>query len=136
MELVNKATTYCYILGQRGPGDWAEIGPPKKMVVFLESGRLGPPIEEKDPEVKAASPWALFRFDPVDWCLLHLLVAGVLFCFSRWPIFGVPRREAAQGLSDFGRHVEAVGQWLSRTRDAPFAQTRLQHYRQLVDDGG
>jgi hypothetical protein len=37
-------------------------------------------------------------------------------------------------LADFGKHVQAVGRWLARTRDVAFAHTRLQHYRQMADD--
>jgi hypothetical protein len=111
-----------------------EIGPPRKTVVFLESRAGGPPIVDDEPQARRASPWALFHTWPMNWILLHLLVAGAIFCFSRWPIFGLPRSEPADALSDFGKHVHAVGLWLARTRDAAFAHTRLQHYRQMIDD--
>jgi hypothetical protein len=94
-----------------GPGD----------VVFLESGPGGPPI---DPPSTDNSLWTLLGAWPLNVTLLQLAVAGVIFCFARWPIFGRPRRPPEESTSDFARHVEAVGQLLSRTKDRRFALER------------
>jgi hypothetical protein len=83
-------------------------------VVFLESGAGGPPI---DPDYADQSLWTLFGAWPLNVILLQLAVAGVMFCFARWPIFGRPKQPAAESTSDFGRHVEAVGQLLSKCKD-------------------
>jgi Domain of unknown function (DUF4350) len=83
-------------------------------VVFLESGPGGPPI---DPDYTDQSLWTLFGAWPLNVILLQLGVAGVMFCFARWPIFGRPRQPPAESTSDFARHVEAVGQLLAKSKD-------------------
>lgn len=98
-------------------------------VVFLETGPGGPPI---DPESIDNSLWTLFGAWPLNVILLQLAVAGVIFCFARWPIFGRPRQPPAESTSDFALHVEAVGQLLSRTKDRQFA---LQHAPHAENSG-
>jgi hypothetical protein len=83
-------------------------------VVFLESGPGGPPI---DPPYADNSLWTLFGAWPLNAILLQLAVAGVIFCFARWPIFGRPQEPPVESTSDFARHVTAVGRLLSRTKD-------------------
>jgi len=83
-------------------------------VVFLESGPGGPPI---DPPYEDASLWTLFGAWPLNLVLLQLAAVGIIFCFARWPIFGRPRRPPEDATADFSKHVAAVGQMLSRTRD-------------------
>jgi hypothetical protein len=99
----------------------AAVGEPGR-VVFLESGPGGPPI---DPTSTDNSLWTLLGAWPMNVILLQLALAGVMFCFARWPIFGRPRQGAAESTSDFGLHVEAVGRLLARTKDKQFALARL-----------
>ncbi|MEX0978303.1 MAG: hypothetical protein WDZ48_05605, partial [Pirellulales bacterium] len=79
-------------------------------VVFLESGPGGPPI---DPAYADQSLWTLFGAWPLNVILLQLAVAGVMFCFARWPIFGRPKQPAPESTSDFARHV-----WFAAFEDA------------------
>ena len=99
----------------------AAVGPPGR-VVFLESGRGGPPI---DPPADASPLWSLFGAWPLNAILLQLAVLGIIFCFARWPIFGRPQQPVAESLSDFGKHVAAVGELLRRTKDRNYARARL-----------
>jgi hypothetical protein len=99
----------------------AAVGEPGR-VVFLESGPGGPPI---DPASTDNSLWTLFGAWPLNVILLQLAVAGVMFCFARWPIFGPPRHPVAESTSDFGLHVAAVAELLARTKDRQFALARL-----------
>jgi len=55
--------------------------------------------------------------------------------FAMWPIFGVPREESQRHLMDFGRHVEALGKLLARTRNVRYAWSRISLYRQLTGEG-
>lgn len=91
-------------------------------VVFLSSGKGGPPI---DPPANDNSLWRIFGAWPLNVVLLHFAVLGVIFCFARWPIFGRPRMPPGGPLSDFGKHVEAVGRLLRRTGDRNYALERL-----------
>ena len=95
---------------------------PTSRVVFIESGVSGPPI---DPEESEDSLWSVFGAWPLSAILLQLAVAGIIFCFARWPIFGRPRTTPAEAASDFSKHVNALGDLLRRTRDRPYALAQL-----------
>lgn len=104
----------------------AAAGEPRR-VVFLESGPGGPPI---DPVSTDNSLWTLFGAWPLNAILLQLAVAGVIFCFASWPIFGRPKRPPPEPTSDFAKHVEAVGRLLAGTKDRAFALERVSHVEQ------
>ena len=95
---------------------------PSGQVVFLESGRGGPPIEPTDEELAL---WRFFAAWPLNIILLQLSVLGVIFCFARWPILGRPKLPPVETVSDFGKHVDAVSQLLRRTRDRQYALGKL-----------
>jgi len=109
-----------------------EVGPPGQTVVFLESGPAGPLMLESDPTAAPPSPLAIFNVWPTNWILLHLAVVGILLCFSRFPIFGRPREPEPEATSDFGRHIQALGELLRRSGDTAHAAKRLGHYQQLT----
>ena len=95
---------------------------PSGQVVFLESGRGGPPIEPADEELAL---WRFFAAWPLNIILLQLSVLGVIFCFACWPILGRPKLPPVETVSDFGKHVDAVSQLLRRTRDRQYALGKL-----------
>ncbi len=97
------------------------VGNPGR-VVFLESESGGPPV---DPPGGASSLWAVFGAWPLNAVLLHFAVLGVIFCFARWPIFGRPQAAAEEPASDFGRHVQAFGELLHRSRDRSYAVAQM-----------
>ncbi len=109
-----------------------EIGPPVQRVIFLESEQGGPPVHETDPTQQMPGGLELFGVWPLGPILLHLAAVGIIFCFARWPIFGLPRDPARQGLGDFGQHLRALGELLSRTRDQQFAQSKVTAYEQAA----
>ena len=109
-----------------------ELGPPKQTVVFLESRSGGPTIRDEDPTASMPSGLRIFNIWPTNWILLHLAMAGIIFCFWRFPIFGRPRELEPEGRADFGKHINALAELLARTRDRSHARTRLLHYRQTT----
>ncbi|MFH1267590.1 MAG: DUF4350 domain-containing protein [Planctomycetota bacterium] len=109
-----------------------EVGPPEQTVVFLESGPMGLFPWDEDPTAGPPTGLEIFSVWPTNWILLHLAVVGSLFCFFRFPIFGLPRDPEPEGASDFGRHVEALGELLERSGDTAYAASRLAHYQQLT----
>jgi hypothetical protein len=110
--------------------------PPASRIVFLESDPGGPPIRESEPVARPPSGLAIFSIWPLGGVLLHLAVLGVLFCFARLPIFGVPRDPPEGSLSDFGKHVNAFGELLHETHDRNYAQARIEQYRQAMHGAG
>ena len=103
---------------------------PNRRVVFLESGTDGPPLHDKDPQVRARGGLDMLGVEPLNHVFLHLSVLGVIFCFARLPIFGRARPLSAPPVSDFGQHIDAVGELLQKTGDSSYAAARLLHYQQ------
>ncbi len=108
------------------------IGTEKHSVVFLESRAGGPPISEDDLASGMPSGIAIFNVWPTNWILLHLAVVGILFCFWRFPIFGVARSGEPARLSDFGKHLDAVAELLKQSGDAAYAGQRVKQYVEKV----
>jgi hypothetical protein len=105
------------------------LGPGIRNVAFLESSPGGPPIEKDAPQAGPPSGLALFGVWPLNWILGHLVALGMLYAFSRWPIFGPARIPAPEPASDFGRHVAALAEHLRRTGDEAYAQTQVERFR-------
>lgn len=101
-------------------------------VVFLESGDGGPEISESDRPPGQRGGLEILSVPPFDQIFWHLAVLGLVFCFARYPVFGVPKSLPPPPHSDFGQHVTALGKLLSMTRDRAFAMTRWLHYQQTV----
>jgi hypothetical protein len=109
-----------------------EVGPPVRTVVFLETFPGGPLVFDADPKAGPSSALAIFNVWPTNWILLQLAAVGILFCFFRFPIFGRPRDLEPEGLSDFGRHIQALGELLERSGNTEVAAARLAQYQQLT----
>ena len=109
----------------------AECGPPGS-TVFLESGPGGPPVANKDPKTRYPTVLDVLRVWPLSVVMLHFVALGLLFCFAYFPVFGEPRKLERDATSDFGKHVDALGDLLQRTRDQAYAAGRLKHYQQNV----
>lgn len=102
---------------------------PKGRVVFVESDRGGLPISE-DPDYKLPSALAMFTVWPINVLLLHLAAVGVVLCVCWWPIFGRPQSPPRSEASDFGKHVDALGEMLELTGDHSYATIRVLQYQQ------
>ncbi len=110
----------------------AAVGAPPQTVVFLESGAGGPEIVDTDPSSSVPTGLEILATEPINWIFVHLAVVGIAFCFLRWPLFGLPRDLPRDRTSDFGKHVEALGRLLQRSRDRAYAVARLLHYQQTA----
>ncbi len=104
---------------------------PAKSVVFLESGPGEPPISNSDPNQHHGL--AAFTVWPLNSILLHLTLLGAILCFSMYPIFGRPRMLNEEAISDFGKHIRALGGLLAATHDRQYAQERRADYQQRVN---
>ena len=110
----------------------AEIGQPKKQVVFLQSHPGGPEVHDSDPSEQPPSGFDLFTVWPLNGVLVHLAALGFVFALARWPIFGLPRRLPPAALTDFGHHVTALGELMAKKGDNEQAHTMLKNYRHTV----
>lgn len=107
----------------------AAVGEPSR-VAFLESDAGGPKILDHDPVPSMSTGLEILKAWPLGAILLHFAVLGIIFCFARFPIFGTSRQPSVEAASDFGRHVDALGELLERTGDSAYAQARLAQYRE------
>ncbi len=109
-----------------------------KQVVILDS-QNHEPFADRDPDSPEQSPQSMidiFNVWPLNAVLVQFGILIVLVCFSKWPIFGPPRDPPAPAISDFGRHVDALGAAMAATGDAAYAQSRVEQYRQMRDTAG
>lgn len=109
----------------------AECGPPGS-AVFLESGSMGPPVFEQDPGENHPTGMEAFTVWPIGAILLHFVALGILYVFARAAIFGRPHELPPEAVSDFGRHIHALGDLLARSQDRRYAKERLTHYHEKV----
>ncbi|MEK6235645.1 MAG: hypothetical protein N2C14_13130, partial [Planctomycetales bacterium] len=104
-------------------------GASSSQTVFLESrsrnGLAGDLPMGKSPASRSGF-WDLY------YLLVNLALVLVIWVFSRWPIFGRPRVEAVEHLSDFGRHVEALGELLQATGDQAYAAHKVRQYHETI----
>jgi hypothetical protein len=101
-------------------------------VGFLESGPGGPGVFFDEPRSKYPTGLEVLIVWPIGCILMHLAVVGIALCFALFPIFGRPRELPPDSISDFGKHIDALGQLLQRAGDATFATDRIAQYQQTV----
>jgi hypothetical protein len=92
-------------------------------VVFLESDESGVPIRNQEPRVQP--PTEADYPPPISDMLYHAIVLAIVVTIGSWPIFGRARRLAEPPLSDFGQHVESLGDLLKRSRDDAYCRERV-----------
>jgi hypothetical protein len=96
-------------------------------VYFLETGGE-PLILTEEPQAVMPTGLELFTLPTIGLILLHATLLGVVFCFSRLPVFGLARRIGEGSRSDFGEHVQALGELLGKTNDRTYAHGQVEHY--------
>ena len=105
-----------------------ETAGPGERVVFVESGPFGLSIADEDHPSR--SHWDIVTRFPFNWMLAQFTAMGIVFCFCRWPIFGRPRKVRGESLTDFGRHITALGALLRDKGDATFPKEQLRKYHE------
>ena len=91
---------------------------------------------DNSPDQPPQSMLDIFNVWPLSAILVQWGILIVALCFAKWPIFGPPRDPPPPPISDFGRHVDALGAAMAVTGDAEFAHSRVQQYRQVRDATG
>ena len=109
-----------------------EVGMPERTVLFLESGGDVEVLDEDPPPPKMMTSTMYFEVPRIQVLLWHLSVLALIVCFALASIFGRPREDSLAHQSDFGRHVDALGELLARTGDTQYARSRLAHYQQMI----
>ena len=117
----------------------------EKVVCFLESEfddwEDVPVLENAPSAARPPSIMTILQTWPFGIILMHIILIGIVYCFYRFPIFGRPRTQyklntviddanEIQSVSNFGRHIRALGDLLKRGGNTAFANHCLQMYRQ------
>src|SRR5690606_7582682 len=100
----------------------------RRVAAFVESGPDGIEVYDEEPVAKYPTGLEMFTVWPMAPIALHFAILGIITCFWLLPIFGRPAEPEADNVSDFGKHVEALGRLLALTRDEDYARARLRHY--------
>lgn len=109
------------ILGRCSPGVVGFLGGENDPLV-RESGEMGG--GSKGFEVLTLWPMNIFT--------IHLAIAAMVAMLALYPVFGRPRGGKSGENSDFGEHVQAVGELLRGTRDAGYAKRTIAKYFRVV----
>ena len=102
------------------------------LCVFLETGLGGPPIDSRETRTPGLTGFEVLTVWPISPIVIHMVTLGLLACFLMFPIFGNPRTLAQEGASDFGEHVQALGDLLYRVNDKAHARRQINAYRKMV----
>ena len=105
---------------------------PGSDVLFLESGEEGIPVESKEQIDTSVRPNDWMHVWPLDFIIVHLLAVGILFLFTYIPIFGRAKEIKAESTSDFGKHIESLGELVRKTGDQQYAISRIEYYQKHV----
>jgi hypothetical protein len=98
-------------------------------VLFLESGDGGLPVSKRE-ESGQNTMWDWMTEWPFSFFIPHFLVLGLLVYFVFYPIFGRPKQIEPPSSTDFGQHVEALGELMEKTRDRAYAIRHINHYHE------
>ncbi|WP_010584413.1 DUF4350 domain-containing protein [Schlesneria paludicola] len=96
-----------------------------------ETGRVAVALSSRwhdSDETESPSILQFLKVHPNGWVFGQGILAMLLFCWSRYPIFGRPRESISVETARFGRHVEALGNLLRRTRNTNYARQRIRDW--------
>ena len=77
---------------------------------------------------EAPSLLTFMKVHPNGWVFGQGIAALLMFCWWKYPIFGRPKQTVSMESARFGRHVEALGKLLWRTRDVDYARGRIREW--------
>ncbi len=101
---------------------------PAHRVGLLQYGQAGLLISEVPEPDQRGIGLEMLTVWPLSAITMPAALLGILLCVALFPIFGRPRRLPRRTTSDFGMHVEAVGQLLQKTHDRSFALQAIHDY--------
>ncbi|RMF37635.1 MAG: hypothetical protein D6753_17225 [Planctomycetota bacterium] len=101
---------------------------PARRVGLLAYDRFGLLISNVPEQNQRGIGLEMLTVWPLSAVTMPAALLGILLCMALLPIFGRPRRLPRRTTSDFGLHVEALGQLLHRTRDRMFALRAIADY--------
>lgn len=100
--------------------------PAKSRVGFLSN--FGKTLVRNPGDPAEVSGFELLRVWPLSLISMHGLIVGFVAMLALWPIFGRPQRTPSPSTTDFGKHIEALGDLLYLSKDRQYALSRIADY--------
>jgi hypothetical protein len=97
-----------------------------KRIGFLE-GAKDPPIR-KDDASEQQKGFEMLTVWPLNVISIHAVFLGMLVLLAVYPIFGRAKTLPVKSSQEFGKHIEAVGGLLSKSRDRFYALATISEY--------
>ena len=88
-------------------------------------------FDEQESNAKSPQIWNFVKVHPNGFVFGQGIFALLMFCWWKFPIFGRPRRIVSHETARFGRHVDAFGKLLRKTRDVTFAKQRIRDWNRV-----
>lgn len=103
----------------------AEFAPNSKIGFLsnMNETRIRAPWDQQEPK-----GFELMRVWPLSLISIQGLFLGFIALLALLPIFGRPQRLPVSSTTDFGKHIEALGDLLLRARDRNYALQRISDY--------
>ena len=101
-------------------------------VLFLESGKGGIQVSNVEAVDDSTRLQDWMQKWPLNFMVYHLLALGFVFMFAFFPIFGRPRELPSEQSSDFGKHIESLGDLVRLTKNQEYAVSQLKYYEENV----
>jgi hypothetical protein len=105
---------------------------PARRVALLAYDSRGLQISSVDEADERGAGLEMFLQWPLSAIMMPAALLGLIACVSLLPILGRPRELASETVSDFGLHVEALGQMLHGAGDEAYAKKLVAEYFRRV----
>ncbi|MFN7732119.1 MAG: hypothetical protein ACK5OB_09455 [Pirellula sp.] len=103
---------------------------PNGGVGFL-TGTSDPPIRNDDSEDRQKG-FEMLTVWPLNVITIHAAFLGIAAMIAAFPIFGRPKQRPKPSTSDFGQHIDAVGDMMQRSNDRDYAVRTIAEYFRVV----
>lgn len=102
--------------------------PPAQRVALLAFDQRGLTVSETAESDQSGAGLEMLTVWPLSAITMPAALLGIIACAAWWPISGRPQTLATRSVSDFGLHVEAIGNLMMETRDSEYATQTIQEY--------
>ena len=102
-----------------------DLVPAKSRVAIVTSSRWFKGEGKSSPGIMT-----FLQVQPYPWIFGQAVLAMLIYCWYRSPIFGCPRSFDEFETLRFGKHVDALGTLLARTGDVTYARLRVRDWLQ------
>ncbi len=97
------------------------------------SGKFDPRVVKNGEEASEKQKgFEMFTVWPLNIMTIHAAFLGFVAMIAAFPIFGRPQQLPRRSTTDFGQHIEAVGELMQRSQDRFYAKQTISDYFRLV----